>query len=272
MTLARQALPLLATLAVSACATAAAPPAKTPQGYLGRTAAEAFAAQVAPPPAPGSAADLADAQAVRAAQVPQASPRTLVAQADAELDPESALALFDCTLGAELEASKPPALTRMFTRELIDAADAWTAAKARFAFRWKPDAALKLDPCTDQPANAAPVSAYPAAHAVTAELWSRTLAEAAPDRKAELAARARTIGESRVVCALQYPSDVEAGEQLGAALYEAIRATPDFQADLEAARAEVAAARAAGRVNPGCLAEKAALTASFQPASTPEGR
>jgi acid phosphatase (class A) len=260
VTRARQALPLLATLALSACATAAAPPqAPAPTGYLGKAAAEGFAAQVAPPPQTGSAADLADAQAVRAAQVPLASPRALVAQADAELDPESAIALFDCAVGAQLEAPSPPALTRLFTRELIDAADAWTAAKARFPFRWKPNVALKLEPCTDQPPKAAPVSAYPAGHAVTAELWSRTLAELAPDRAAELAARARGIGESRVICALQYPSDVEAGAKLGAALFEAIRTTPDFQADLKAARAEVAAARASGRVNPGCLAEKTAL-------------
>lgn len=239
-----------------ACASAPQPP-PPPPGYLGAARAAELAAQVAPPPAPGSAADLQDAGAVRAALAPEASPRWLRAQADAELDPEAAIALFDCSVGADLEASKPKALTRLFTRELQDAADAWTAAKARFAFRPKPDVALGLKPCTELAPGATKISAYPAGHAVTAQLWSKTVAALAPDRAAAIAAKAHEIGESRVACAAQYPSDVAAGEALGAALFEAVQADPAFRADLAAARPEVAAARAAGLRNPACAAENA---------------
>jgi len=240
-----------------ACASAPAPQ-PAPAGYLGTAMAQALAAQVAPPPAPGSAAELADAQAVRAALAPEASPLWLRAQADAELDPGAAIALFDCAVGADLAAANPPALTRLFTRELSDAADAWTAAKARFAFRPKPDVALGLKPCTELAPGAAKVSAYPAGHAVTAQLWSKTMAALAPDRAEAIAAKAREIGSSRVVCATQYPSDVAAGEALGAKLFEAVASDPTFQADLAAARAEVAAARAAGLRNPACAAEQTA--------------
>lgn len=260
MTHVRPALPILAALALSACATTRPAPPPAPTGYLGKAAAEALAANVPAPPQPGSAADLADAEAVRAAQVPPASPRALVAQADAELDPEAAMAMFDCAVGAALQEPKPRALTRLFTRELEDASDAWTAAKARFPFRAKPDVALDLKPCTEQPPARAPqISAYPAGHTVAGELWSRTLAELAPDKAEAIAERAKQIGQSRMVCALQYPSDLSAGAALGAALFEATRAQPDFQADLQAARAEVAAARASGRANPVCAAERQAL-------------
>ena len=53
--------------------------------------------------------------------------------------------------------------------------------------------------------------------------------------------------------------DVAAGQTLGVALFEAVRETPDYQADLAVARAEVAHARTLGRLNPGCAAERAAL-------------
>ena len=60
--------------------------------------------------------------------------------------------------------------------------------------------------------------------------------------------------------------DVSAGQQAAQALYPQIAASPTFRADLEAARAEIAAARAEGLGNPGCAAERRAL------ASTPGGR
>ena len=49
------------------------------------------------------------------------------------------------------------------------------------------------------------------------------------------------------------------GVQIGRAVYEQAAATPDFAADLEAARAEVAVARAEGLTNPSCAAERRAL-------------
>jgi acid phosphatase (class A) len=264
MAFARSAVPILIALPLWACATAPPPPKPVVAGYLGKARAEALAAGVAAPPSAGSPADLADAAAVRAAQATQGSPRWLLAQADAELDPESALALFDCAVGAQLQAAKPPALTRLFERELVDAADAWTAAKARFAFRPKPYLALSLDPCTELAPDASKVSAYPAGHPAAAQVWARTLSELAPDRADAIQAKAREIGQSRLVCAQQYPSDVAAGETLGEALFQTMRADPAFQADLAAARIEVASARAAGKANPACTAERDALTQNYK--------
>ena len=60
---------------------------------------------------------------------------------------------------------------------------------------------------------------------------------------------------------MDYPSDVAAGEALGRAVMAEIVAAPAFQTDVAAARAEIEAARATGRTNPGCAAERAALAA-----------
>lgn len=58
---------------------------------------------------------------------------------------------------------------------------------------------------------------------------------------------------------MHYPRDVAAGDALGRAVFRAAVAQPAFQADLIAARAELAAVQATGARNPGCLAETRAL-------------
>ena len=102
-------------------------------------------------------------------------------------------------------------------------------------------------------------ASHPSGHATVGALWGRVMAEVAPDQAEALTRIGDEIGVSRAVCALHYPSDVAAGQALGVALFEAMRETPAYQADLAAARTEVARARALGRLNPGCAAERAAL-------------
>jgi acid phosphatase (class A) len=246
-------------LALGLIAAAPAHHAKS-EGYLTPAQDAEIAGRLPPPPETGSARDLADKAAARAAYSPLGSPRALVAEADAETDPDVAMARFDCVIGARLQAAKAPALRRLFARTLEDGEAAWTPLKSHW-MRARPNLALGLEPCVAQALRQPPSSSFPAGHAVLAELWGRTLAALAPDRAEAIATRARQIGDSRVVCALHYPSDVEAGAKLGAALYTAISATPAYRADLEAARVEVAAARGKGLENPGCTAERAALGA-----------
>jgi acid phosphatase (class A) len=71
--------------------------------------------------------------------------------------------------------------------------------------------------------------------------------------------RGRDIGESRALCRVNWQADVTDGLQIGRTVYERAAVTPEFAADLDAARAEVAAARAEGLTNPGCAAERRAL-------------
>jgi acid phosphatase (class A) len=247
--------------APSALAPAAAPGGPRPGagGYLAPAQAEGLSAALPPPPAPGSPEARADARAVSEALASPASPRWRIAQADAELDPASALSRFDCALDARLEQGKPPALTRLFTRELADAVAAWTPLKTRW-LRPRPTAALGLAPCVYQDPHAPPSSSYPAGNAVVAELWGATLQALAPDRRATIQAQVRRMGESRVVCGLHYPSDIAAGVRLGERIFAAIAETPAFRADLEAGRLELEAIRARGRTNPGCVAEAEAYS------------
>ena len=71
------------------------------------------------------------------------------------------------------------------------------------------------------------------------------LAEIDPDNSAEIVARGRAFGESRAVCGVHYVSDVEGGRLTTTALVAALHGNTEFEADIAAARAELAKARAA---------------------------
>jgi acid phosphatase (class A) len=101
---------------------------------------------------------------------------------------------------------------------------------------------------------------YPSGHTTTGWVWGLILAEIAPDRIDEVLARGWAFGQSRAICNVHWQSDVTQGRLLGAAVVASLHANPDFRADLEVARKEVAAARA-GRLRPDrdCEAEAEAL-------------
>ncbi|NEX92472.1 phosphatase PAP2 family protein [Caulobacter sp. 17J65-9] len=244
-------------IAVAGCAAVTGqitPAAVTPSGYLSAATASAVLADLPPPPAAGSPEDQADRRAFLETRALEDTPRWTAAQADAELDPAFAPTLFDCALGARVTPAEAPALTRLFARSLADTIDAWTVAKTKW-FRTRPYLEAPGSVCVRTSPEVDQSSAYPSGHAAAGWLWARVMADLAPDRAEELLAQGRRIGDSRVVCGLHHPSDVEAGRKLGDAIYDKLTADPAFQADLTAARAEVAAARAKGVANPVCTAQ-----------------
>jgi acid phosphatase (class A) len=90
------------------------------------------------------------------------------------------------------------------------------------------------------------------------------LAELAPDRATQILARGRAFGESRLVCGVHSLSAVEAGWMAGASAVAALHASPEFRADLEAARKELPQARAAAPAADAgaCRAEAAAVAST----------
>ena len=65
------------------------------------------------------------------------------------------------------------------------------------------------------------------------------LVEIAPERTDALLARARSFGESRLVCNAHWQSDIVAGRTIAAATVARLHADPTFLADLAAAREEL---------------------------------
>ena len=71
------------------------------------------------------------------------------------------------------------------------------------------------------------------------------------------------FGESRLVCGVHNMSAVEAGRTNGSVLAAELHGSPEFRADLDAARTEIAAARRAGPAPDAAMcAKERSLTAS----------
>jgi len=102
---------------------------------------------------------------------------------------------------------------------------------------------------------------YPSGHTTIGWAWALILAEISPEQANAILARGRAFGQSRVICNVHWQSDVVEGRFMGAATVARLHADPVFRADLEAARTELAAARAKG-LKPirDCKAEAEALS------------
>ncbi len=215
-----------------------------PHGYLAKDALDAVAV-VGPPPAAGSAAEAADVTAYRSAAAGVDTPRWREALADDDIKTTAVMKRYACALDAEVGPDTAPALARLLERTLRDAGEISEVAKTTYR-RPRPFAAD--DPsapvCLDIPAERRASSSftYPSGHATVGWLWGLVLAEAAPARATQVMARSRVFTESRQVCRVHYPTDVLAGERLGAAIYARLQSSPEYEADVKAARAEIAAA------------------------------
>lgn len=229
------------------------------EGYLAPDALDRLAQDVPPPPVPGTAAYQADIEQSQQYRAFEDTDCWLLATAHAEVRPPLALQHFDCALGVRLGDAETPALNRMMVRVFHDADAVAEQVKAR-AHRARP---VGDDPdrraCQTLPATSRAGPSYPSGSAALGVAYGEAFAAVAPDRAEAVRRIGHAVGVSRLVCAMHYPSDVAAGEAIGRAVVAEIVATPAFQDDLPAARAEVEAARLTGRTNPGCAAERLAL-------------
>lgn len=254
----------LACWGATACAaTSQTPPTATapaPQrGYLTAEALAAIADHAPLPPTAGSAEEAADIAASERLRALENTDRWSLATRHAELRPALALSHFDCALGFRIDAANSPRLVGLLEKVLQDANTAAEEAKAR-GFRARPVGADPDRPACQVASAAGRASpSHPSGSASVGAAYGAAFAALVPGEAAALNGIGHQIAVSRMVCGMHYPADVEAGETVGRAVFEALAATPAFQADAEAARIEIEAARAAGAASPSCAAERAAL-------------
>lgn len=239
-TLARAAaaLPLLALLA---CAAPPAAPPAAPAAVVAGTAGPYLppgepdlVRYLAPPPAPGSAADARDLAAVLAAQ----AARTPAEVEAARLDQSVEVARFADVLGPRFSAKRLPRTFELARRACREASAVVRAAKDHWDRPRPYRASAAVEPVIANTTH----GAYPSGHAACGFLWAIVLADLVPGRRAALFDRGTAYGWNRVVGGVHYPTDVEAGRAAAAVVAAVMFASPSFRADLEAARAEIAAA------------------------------
>lgn len=235
----------LAVLSLSACASAPAPrgpaPAATAQAsapppskatsYIGGLNLDATAF-IGPPPEPDSAQQAADMAAVRAGQALKGQPRWSQAQDDDAVSPYAA---FGPVLGARFNKAATPRTSALFEVLFADVKSLTAPAKDAYGRPRPPRVDGSLTTCRMLELT----KSYPSGHATRGWLMALVLAEMVPEKANAILARGRDYGDSRVVCAQHFPTDVAAGRLIGAAVFAAAKADPAFDADFAAARAEV---------------------------------
>jgi acid phosphatase (class A) len=214
------------------------------EGYLGADAVPDHRVFLPPPPAVGSPAGIADVAIFRATRSLESGPRWQLAASDDRIGSRKMLGDFGCAMGVDLAAVEAPALARTLARANADLIPIVGDAKDHYR-RPRPFVTESGPICVDVSPEFAASGSYPSGHSAAAWLYALLLSEIDPGNAAAIVARGRAFGESRVVCGVHYVSDVEGGRLTTTALVAALHGQPEFEADIAAARAELAKARAA---------------------------
>lgn len=193
------------------------------------------------------------------------APRWDLAIRDADLHFPAAADAFSCSLGIPVSEEDTPALYMLLRRTLTDVGLASYSAKNAYQ-RERPFMVNGAPICTPEDEQLLRKDgSYPSGHTSIGWGWALILTELSPDQTDVLIARGRTFGESRNVCNVHWYSDVVAGRLVGAAAVSKLHDNEQFLTAMDAARSDIARARAAGltpRVD--CEAEARALAIPLQ--------
>lgn len=198
---------------------------------------------VPPPPALGSPVDQQDRATFLATRQLKDSPRWSLAKQDAR--EAKILDSYACALGVTPSRQTTPRLAAMLRRVSHDVRPAISSPKKLYN-RKRPYQVDNGAICARSGWIVGLTSDYPSGHTTWGWTVGLILAKAQPDRADAFLNRAQAYGDSRVVCGVHNASSVDAGRINATALVAALEASPRFQADLAAVRAELDAARVAG--------------------------
>ena len=231
------------------------------QGYLTSDQISNVVRIVLPAPIAGDARSQADQAIFRSTRSLEGSARWTLAQSDDDVSTSGLLRAFRCALGLALTPDSAPELTRLITRANSDAGAAAGMLKARYKQK-RPFQVAEGDVCVSPEGKAALEQSpdYPSGHTALSWETGLILAELVPEAASEVLARARAFGQSRIVCGVHNASAVEAGWMTATAVFTMQAGSPQFHADFESARNELAGLRAGAKSKPaGCEAEAKAL-------------
>jgi acid phosphatase (class A) len=238
-----------------------AAPARLP-GYLTSAQTSEVIRIVPPAPMTGDPRFQADMAIFHATRSLEGSARWALAQSDDNLSLTGLLHAFRCALGLTLTPDDAPKLTALLTRADSDAYTAASVIKIRYQHK-RPFQVAEGNVCVS-PAGKAELERspdYPSGHTALSWETGLMLSQLAPDKAVDVLARARSFGQSRVVCGVHNLSAAEAGWMTATAVFAMQMSSPEFRKDLDAALAELASLRAAAKAKPeACDAESRVLS------------
>ncbi|MBI1330293.1 MAG: phosphatase PAP2 family protein [Alphaproteobacteria bacterium] len=228
----------------------------TVQGYLSADQMPDALQIVPPAPVPGSARYESDRAIFRKTRAFKDSPRWNLAADDDRYSNAAMAAKFACALGGDLAPPKAPRFWKMIDRATVDVVAAARTVKAHYK-RERPFLVDDGDICIARSDSLDSSPDYPSGHATVSWMLGLILAELAPDRATHILARARAYGESRIVCGVHNESAIDAGRMEASAIVAVLHGSAQFQADMKAARTEMADVRKHHTRPASCAAEEA---------------
>ena len=252
---------LAAAAALAVGGTALAEQQAKPSGYLGEAAPDSY--KILPPaPTPGTIRYQADRSAFLATRSLKDSPRWSLATADAD---EAAIVKdMSCAIGMELTPQTAPKLTKILMTARYDVRRAVNHPKDIYK-RQRPYLIDEGDICVAKTDGLAKSPDYPSGHTTWGWTVGLILAELVPERSTEILTRARSFGESRLICGVHNMSAVEAGRTNGSIVVAGLHGSAAFRADMDAARKEIAALRKSAKTPDGAACAAAAVLIGKSP-------
>jgi len=189
------------------------------------------------PPADGSAETKAEIEALLVLQASRTPEE--IARAQAEIDYDPAAFFSGVVDPAWFNKEKLPRTFALLKAVKGDSKLVTAQGKKLWDRPRPPRQDNRLHPAGELPDS----PSYPSSHAALGVTWAVVLGKLMPDAQAALLERGKLAGKDRNILGVHFPSDVAAGQKLGALLADRFLALPAFQADLAKAKAEVDAVR-----------------------------
>ncbi|EJL27213.1 phosphatase PAP2 family protein [Novosphingobium sp. AP12] len=261
-------LSIAAAVTATVLITASAVSNERPKGYL---AADEFDVThiVEPAPRPGDPRYETDRKIFKATRKLVDTPRWKLATEDADYSVPALARDFSCAVGVKLTPQNAPKLMMLIERAGADTSAQSSKAKAVYQ-RHRPFTIDKGRICQpeselyDEKKHRMSYD-YPSGHTTWGWTWALVLSSIAPDRAQQILERGRAYGDSRFVCGAHNESAVEAGMLSATATMALVQTKPEYQADREAAKAELDALRHSGEQPTACEAEALLLNQRVMP-------
>ena len=167
----------------------------------------------------------------------QNTPRWVLAVNDVQTDIAHLMADFSCAAGITMNRGQAPRLALLMEKASADTRAETAMAKRHFK-RLRPFL-IDQGPICEPASDVQDTYDYPSGHTTLGWTWATILAQLLPERGAQILARGRAYGESRIVCGVHNASAVEAGRTSASATLAVMRASAAYQRDFQAVRREL---------------------------------
>jgi acid phosphatase (class A) len=241
---------------------------KSPEGYLAPGEFNVTSV-IEPAPRPGDPRYESDRKIFRMTRRLKGSPRWDLATQDVNTSVPALLRDFSCAVGVQLTPENAPRLVAVVRRAGADTSGQTRIAKEAYK-RSRPFTIDKGPICQpkselyDKKLERMSYD-YPSGHTTWGWTWALVLSSVAPDRAQQILERGRAYGDSRFVCGAHNESAVEAGMLSASGTLALVATKPDYQNDIAAARAELAALRRSAPAAQNCAAESILLKQRTMP-------